>query len=242
MKSKKRNKTKKTGIVKDTEKNAVKKDIDNKTITKSNNTKKVVVVHGWEGDINKGWFPWLKKTLESQGFKVLMEQMPDSDKPQVEVWMETLKNICGNVDEQTYFVGHSIGCQAILRMLEKHESQKAGGAVFLAGWLNLKEYTYTEEPELEKMKRKIIEPWIMTEIDFSRIQPKFLPGKVTAIFSDNDPYVDISNAEVFKQKLGARILIETNKGHYEEGQIEAIPLLVEELLRISSGVQKQNID
>jgi hypothetical protein len=194
---------------------------------------KVVIVHGWDGDINKGWFPWLKKTLEGQGFNVIMEQMPDSNQPNINVWTETLKNIVGKVDEETYFIGHSIGCQTIIRMLEKHESPKAGGAVFLAGWFNLKDYTYKENPEREAVTRKIAGPWIVDDINFSQVQPKFLPGKITAIFSDNDPYVDISNAETFKQKLGARILIENGKGHFSETEIDTIPLLIEEILRIS---------
>jgi len=226
-------------IVNKNHKKVVKKKITNTSKNTNNNTpapvinKKVVIVHGWDGDINKGWFPWLKKTLEDQGFKVVMEQMPDSDKPQIELWTETLKTICGNVDEETYFIGHSIGCQTIIRMLEKHESQKAGGAVFLAGWFNLNDYTYKENPKLEKVTRKIAYPWVNTVIDFTKVQPKFSPGTVTAIFSDNDPYVDLINAEAFKQKFDARIIVENNKGHYEEGKIETVPSIVEEILRMS---------
>jgi len=198
------------------------------------NSKKIVIVHGWDGDITRGWFPWLKKILEDQGFEVIMEQMPnDPTQPEIKAWTETLKNLVGNIDEETYFVGHSIGCQTIIRMLEKHESQKAGGAIFLAGWFNLKDYTYKENPKLEKVTRKIAEPWILTKIDFTQVQPKFLPGKITAIFSDNDPYVDLSNAETFKKNLGARILIENNKGHYSEAEIDMVPILAQEILRIT---------
>ena len=195
--------------------------------------KKVVIVHGWDGDISKGWFPWLKKTLEEQGFKVIMEQMPDSHQPEIKVWTEALKNISGNVDDQTYFVGHSIGCQTIIRMLENHESPKAGGAVFLAGWFNLKEQMYTENPKSEKTTRQTADPWVNTQIDFTKVQPKFSPGSVTAIFSDDDPYVDLNNAEAFKQKFDARIIVESAKGHFNETEIDMIPVLVQEILRIA---------
>jgi predicted alpha/beta hydrolase family esterase len=162
-----------------------------------------------------------------------MEQMPDSNAPKIEVWTEVLKDISGDVDEKTYFVGHSIGCQTIIRMLEKHESKKVGGAIFLAGWFHLKDFTYKEEPKLEKLKRQIAEPWINNTIDFSKVQSRFDPGTITAIFSDNDPYVDIINAEIFKQKLGARILVESGKGHYSEEEIDVLPIIVQEMLRIS---------
>jgi uncharacterized protein len=195
--------------------------------------KKVIVVHGWDGDVNKGWFPWLRANLESQGFEVVMEQMPNTANPNIEEWIPTLKKLSGSVDNNTYFIGHSIGCQTIIRMLENLESEKAGGAIFLAGWFNLKEDTYKENPKKEKQTRKIARPWIDTSIDFSKVQSKFSPGKVTAIFSDDDPYVDISNAEMFKQKLGARILIENGKGHYSELEIDMLPIIVEELMRIA---------
>jgi predicted alpha/beta hydrolase family esterase len=195
--------------------------------------KRVIVVHGWSGDISKGWFPWLKENLESRGFEVIMEPMPSPESPNIEEWVPKLRDISGNVDDNTYFIGHSIGCQTIIRMLEKLESEKAGGAVFVAGWLDLKDEVYKENPKLEKQTRKIAKPWIDTEIDFTKVQSKFYPGRITAIFSDDDPYVDISNAEMFKQKLGARILIENGKGHYSETEIEVLPIIVEEILRIS---------
>jgi uncharacterized protein len=202
----------------------------------SKNLKKIIVVHGWSGDINKGWFPWLKKTLESQGFKVIMEKMLNADKPKMDVWIEQLKNISGKIDEQTYFVGHSIGCQTIIRMLEKHQSEKVGGAIFLAGWFNLNERTYKEDLKSEIETRKIAAPWVNTTIDFTKVQPKFSPGTITAIFSDNDPYVDLNNAEAFKQKLDARIVIENSKGHFSEEEIDNIPILLEEILRITKNL------
>ena len=204
---------------------------------KNNKIKKVVVVHGWDGDINKEWFPWLRSTLESHGFKVIMEQMPNPAFPKIEEWISALKNHCGNIDEQTYFVGHSIGCQTIIRMLEKVDptsDTKAGGAIFLAGWFKLKEDTFKENPENEEKTRMIAGPWLEENINFEIVQTRLPQGKIVAIFSDNDPYVDIVNAEIFKQKFGARILIESGKGHYTGNEnIKTIPIIIEELLRIT---------
>jgi uncharacterized protein len=211
-------------------------------IKKPIQAKKIIIVHGWDGNINKGWFPWLKDSLENQGFKVIMKQMPNSNKPQIGEWIEALRNISGRIDENTYFIGHSIGCQAIIRMLEKYEPKepkriadntKTGGAVFLAGWFDLKEQTYKENLERENATREIAKPWTTQDIDFVKVQSRFNPGKITAIFSDNDPYVDVNNAEIFKQKLGARIIVESSKGHFEEENISEIPSLIEEILRIS---------
>jgi predicted alpha/beta hydrolase family esterase len=52
----------------------------------------------------------------------------------------------------------------------------------------------------------------------------------TAIFSTNDPFVSIKNVDEFKEKLGSNIIIQKNKGHFEEGKTENIPILLKEIL------------
>ena len=217
---KKENKIKKTSIGIDSGRN-------------HKNLGKVIIVHGWDGDISKGWYPWLKQELESKGFDVLIRQMPHYDAPAVDEWVYALKDISGRIDEKTYFIGHSVGCQTIIRALEKPDVDKVGGAIFIAGWFELKEKAYTEYSKTEKDTRRIAKPWINTPIDFNKVQSRFSPGKITAIFSDNDPYVDMLNAHLFKDRLGAKIIVENNKGHYRpEDDANVIPLLVEELLNI----------
>ena len=97
--------------------------------------KRVFIIHGWEGFPEEGWFPWLKKELELRGFEVFVPQMPDADYPRIEKWVAVVSQIVGVVDESVYFIGHSMGCQAIARYLETlPERIKIGGAIFVAGF------------------------------------------------------------------------------------------------------------
>ena len=182
--------------------------------------KRVFIIHSWGGNPNEGWFPRLKRELEKKSFKVFVPEMPNTDEPKIEEWVSFLANLVGEPDEKTYFVGHSIGCQTIMRYLETLENKNIGGAVFAAGWFGLMEYAYTEEPQYEEESRKIAEPWVNTPIDLERVRKT--ADNFTAIFSDNDPYVDLSNADIFREKLGAEIIIEKGKGHLrgEDGVTE----------------------
>lgn len=143
-----------------------------------NQMKRVIIVHGWGGNPEEGWFPWLKKELESRGYRVSVPPMPDSDNPKIESWVRHLSKIVGKPDENTFFVGHSIGCQAILRYLETIDT-KVGGAVFVAGWFKLENLENEEEEE-------IAHPWVANRMDLKKI--KTVLPKSTLIISDNDPY------------------------------------------------------
>lgn len=170
--------------------------------------KRVFIIHGWDGYPEEGWFPWLKKELEAKGFNVFVPQLPKPDEPRINNWVPKLKEIVGSPDEQTYFVGHSIGCQTIVRYLETlPECTKVGGAVFVAGFF--KRLTNLEDDDVV---RSVSQEWLTTPLNLETVRIRL--GKSIAIFSDNDPYVPIDNKEDFVAKLGSKIIIEHDKGHF----------------------------
>ena len=80
--------------------------------------KRVFLIHGWDGRPDNHWFPYLSLELKANGFDVSAPQMPHAAEPKVGEWLSFLREYVGKPDEQTYFVGHSLGCIAIARYLE----------------------------------------------------------------------------------------------------------------------------
>ncbi|MEK6878344.1 MAG: alpha/beta hydrolase [Nanoarchaeota archaeon] len=174
--------------------------------------KRAFIIHGWGGNPNERWLVWLKRELEKRGFKVEVPAMPDTEHPRIEPWIGKIKEIVKNVDEDCYFVGHSIGCQAIMRYLEQLEKgKKVGGVVFVAPWMELDEATIEEEGE-ESVE--IVKPWVETSINFEKVKSHFY--KSISIFSVDDPYVPLKQKEIFYKKLNSKIIILENKGHFTE--------------------------
>ena len=155
--------------------------------------------------------------------------MPDPDYPKIERWVPFLEEQIKNVDESTFLVGHSIGCQTILRYLERlPQNKKVGGVIFVAGWVSL-----TPMAIRSKEEQKIVKPWFETPIDFENVKKS--SNRFVAIFSDDDPYVPLSkNLETYREKLDAKIIIEKGKGHFsdEEG-IKELPIALNKLLEIA---------
>lgn len=131
--------------------------------------------------------------------------MPNKDAPEIENWVKHLAKFI-DMEDDNYLIGHSIGCQTILRYLEnKPEQAKIKGVLFVAGWLTLTD-------TLNKEDQAIAKAWLETPIDMRKIKIK--AKKFISIFSDNDPYVPEENWKKFEE-LG-EVIIEDRKGHIEE--------------------------
>lgn len=179
---------------------------------------RIFIIHGWGGNPDEPHLKWIREQLVGKGYDVIAPAMPNTDEPDIELWTRTLSKLVGSVREDYYFIGHSIGCQTILRFLEKQDN-KAGGAIFIAGWFNLENM----ESDYEE---RIADPWINTPIDPEKIR-KVLP-RSTLIISDNDPYGAFDfNIQKF-QELDSDIIILPNAGHLTaEFGITEIPQVIE---------------
>ncbi|MFH1938328.1 MAG: alpha/beta hydrolase [Patescibacteria group bacterium] len=185
--------------------------------------KRIIIIHGWEGSPKREWFPWIRKELEKRDFNIIIPEMPNPEEPRIKEWVNHISSIVEDSDENTYFIGHSIGCQAILRYLESLDNKKIGGIIFVAGFFKLTNLETEEEEE-------IANPWLETPIDFNKV--KKATNNITAIFSDNDSFVPLEvNKKIFEEKLEAKIIIEQNKGHFnEDSGIFEIPVVLKILL------------
>ena len=98
-------------------------------------TKRVFLIHGWGGTPDNHWFPWLSWELKARGFEVLALTMPHADMPKVSEWVAAIKDAVGRSNARTYFVGHSLGCIAVVRyIVQLPKVAQVGGCVFVAGF------------------------------------------------------------------------------------------------------------
>jgi hypothetical protein len=190
--------------------------------------KRVFVVHGWGKTPEGDWFPWLKAELEKKGFEVHVPAMPNTNYPKIKPWVETLQKVVGTPDKETYFIGHSIGCQTILRYLESlPKTVKVGGVVFVAGWFSLTPAAMPDEESEE-----IAKPWIETPINLKIATQK--TKNMIAIFSDNDPYVPFQENKIKYAQFCKEIIVEKGKGHIDvEAGITKLPSILKAVLEIA---------
>lgn len=77
------------------------------------------------------WYAWLQQTLEkdfNDRVKIVLEDMPDPHGARESQWLPFIRDVL-KFDEKTILIGHSSGCAAIMRILEK---DKIRGAILVA--------------------------------------------------------------------------------------------------------------
>lgn len=189
---------------------------------------KIYIVHCWDGTKDDGWYPWLDEKISNKDNKVFRFNMPNTANPKIEEWVTELDKQVKDLDENTYFVGHSIGCQTIMRYLENKDVKRIGGILFVAPWLDLLPEAVSDEESFNTAK-----PWIDTAINFKKI--KNITDKISCIFSDNDYFVSLDQEKRFKELLNAKTIVVKGKGHIsaEDGvyELDVIYDLLAEMLK-----------
>ena len=183
---------------------------------------KIYIVHCWDGTKDDGWYPWLDEKITSENNKVFRFNMPNTANPKIDEWVSFLDQQIDNLDENTYLVGHSIGCQTILRYLQSKDVTKIGGVLLVAPWLDLLDYAIEDEESHDTAM-----PWLTEKIDFEKV--KKFTNNIHCIFSDNDYFVSIDQKDKFEKLLGAKTLVVSGKGHIsgEDGVNELDEILDE---------------
>jgi len=170
---------------------------------------KIYIIHCWDGTKEDGWYPWLDKELSNKNNKVYRLNMPNTANPKIEEWVSFLDKQIETLDDKTYFIGHSIGCQTILRYLQTKDICKVGGILFVAPWLDLLDYAIEDKDSYNTAK-----PWLTIPIDFEKI--KKFTNNISCIFSDNDYFVSLDQKDIFEELLNVKTIIVNNKGHISQ--------------------------
>lgn len=184
--------------------------------------KKIILVHRWGGNSESDWYQSVKKELETYNFEVIIPEMPNTEMPIIEDWVNYLSKMA-KLHKSNIFIGHSIGCQTILRFLEKENIQESR-LFFIAPWFNL------ENLEDEET-RAIANPWISYPINFAKVKENI--RYLESFFSSNEPYRCVKeNLTILKEKLESKVSTLTNQGHFtEEDGKRNFPELVDAIKR-----------
>ena len=180
--------------------------------------KKVIIIHGFQGNPSGGWKGWLKTQLEQKGIEVIAPQFPDPDHPKKAAWVKQLAKVAGKPSKDTIIIGHSLGCPAILRYLETlKDDEMIGGAVLVAGPITT--------------KRKELKSFFTKPFDYKKIKKHC--KSFIAINSDDDYHIPLEHGKTYKKELGAKLIIKKKHKHFGSADgFTELPIALESILSL----------
>ncbi len=187
---------------------------------------RLLIVPRWSGRPDDDWYPWLERKLASHKPRLFGTvgalNMPDPDDPTIEAWVGALTELVGTDNAllgQTILVGHSVGCQAIMRYLATLQpGAKVAGVLGVAGWWSV------DQPWGS------ILPWMETPFDVACVRSA--SAKFHVLIADDDPFTPDfrQNRRLWEERVGATVTVVAGAQHFNGGRepsvLQALTALV----------------
>jgi uncharacterized protein len=183
---------------------------------------RVVLVPRWGGTPSHDFYPWLRTELDALGVELSALHLPDPGTPTIETWVPAVRAAIDDVvaapGPPPIVVGHSVGCQALMRALAGFERQVASACLLVAAWWSV------DEPWPS------IRPWIDTPFDHERTRAA--ASRFSALLSDDDPFTrdHAETATLFRERLGADVRVVPGAKHFNGAREPAVLTSICELI------------
>jgi uncharacterized protein len=173
------------------------------------------IVPRWAGRPDTDFYPWLETKLRppASGFSAIHTlDMPQPAQPTPEAWVGALAQALGpSLSASTVLMGHSVGCQTVLRYLsENPPAQPIDGALLVAAWWEI------DQPW------DALRPWLTPIPNLDRVRASVRQWVV--LISDNDPFTSDSarNQQLWEERLGAKVLLQPGGRHFNNPSEPAV--------------------
>ncbi len=182
---------------------------------------KFFLIHGYEGEPNGSWRPWLMEELRKMNIFAYSLAMKGGNKPSCTDWLEEIDlSVSKFSNDKICLVGHSLGATAILRFLEQTDSKKIENVYLVSG------------PIRSEKKNQHLKTFFLKQFDFNKIKKSC--KKIIIIHGDDDKFVNISQAKDLSEQLQSELIIIKNGGHLNsyDGYIK-LPQLLKEIKKVN---------
>lgn len=178
-------------------------------------TRTLTLVPRWAGTPESDFYPWLTAKLREPPApfsQVRTLAMPEPQRPTLAAWGAALTDALGpSPAPGTVLLGHSVGCQAVLRYLAAlPPGSTVDGVLLVAGWWEVDAPWDT------------LRPWLETPLDAARARAA--ARHFTVLLSDNDPFTSdfARNRRLWEERLGAEVLLVPGARHFNAAQEPAV--------------------
>jgi hypothetical protein len=190
--------------------------------------RRLLIIPRWAGGPESDFYPWLGRVLADRAPPPFEEvralRMPDPGAPVIDAWVSVVREALGDDPDlaaETVLLGHSVGCQAVLRALAGLPAGRhVAGALLVAGWF------WVDKPW------ETLRPWMDTPVDLAAVRAAC--PRTVVLLSDDDPFTAdaAANGRAWEERLGAEVRLVPGAKHFNAAEE---PAVLEALLERLTG-------
>lgn len=180
------------------------------------------IIHGYSASKKDHWFEWLKSELEKLNINTTILTLPSPNDPKPNEWQTALEEQIKDIDENTYFVTHSLGSISFLKyILSLKDIKKIAGYILVS--------PFNDSLPLLKQLDSFLEP----SLDYDKLQR--LTKNKTIISAKDDTIVPISLSKSLSGFLNSNFIEVEKGGHFLASDgFKEFPLLLKEFKKLLS--------
>lgn len=178
----------------------------------------VFLFHGAYGNPQGNWFSWLKNELEKLGHIVIAPQFSTPKNQSLTTWQNEFEKYRKDIDNNTIFIGHSLGCAFALNIIQKIDV-KIKACFLVAGFID-----NLNDPRFDTINHSFYKQGF----DWQKIKRNCSEFYVYA--SENDPYVPIDRTQKVANNLKTKLILVKGAGHFTtKSGYKEFPLLLKDI-------------
>lgn len=160
----------------------------------------------------------------------------DSPPTTIKEHIQWLESQVKSIDKNTFFIGHSVGNQGLMRWLAEKKPKEIGGVLMVAAWWIMERES--DSPNRTEFVRNWlkssydqIQPWIVDPVDTQSFAT-LVKNKLTLVVSDNDPFtIDFqTNKRIWEERVFASVIVKSGLKHFNDTEQPTIAELAKKML------------
>jgi len=180
-----------------------------------------ILLHGWKGNPNGIFFPWLKAELDQRKIEYKAPELPNTLKPSEEEQVNYVLKTC-KFNKNTVLFGHSLGAVVAMKALLKYGKPIAG--LVLAGTAIDPEFI--KQKKFKGYEKRSFWQTFSWDVDFEKL--KKLTSFRTVLSDLNEKQARVQYLKYLSEKLDAKLVEDySNEEHFKSGNE---PLVLKNLL------------
>lgn len=165
--------------------------------------KNYFIIHGTFGHNKENWFYWLEQKIKEKGYNVYNFNYPTPEGHTFNNWAKVLNKVKDKITPESIFICHSSAPIFLIKYCLTYNI-KIAKLISVSGANNFK----VGNKEFDDVNKNMFVEDVSNFVN--------LCNERICIYSEDDPYINLSDLSVFAKSINAKEIVYKHAGHFNK--------------------------